>query len=176
MPTLATEESDDEPKKPKKERSDDVKTQSQHPTRKQTVTNQDWMCTTDDVAEWFWEAAKREGRKEFESGHLAANITFPVGYMKGLWNIARYLGVRESFINEWNPRGGIEVSFIDMMAQSYFQWQFWLEETVKRSQTREHEEHPEYSKWKARRKEENKLYGIQEGYWFRPLVSEKEAV
>ena len=69
------------------------------------------------VAERFWERAKGEGRKEFESGHLAANITFPVGYMKGLWNIARYLGVRESFIDDWNPQGGIEVALIDMMAQ-----------------------------------------------------------
>lgn len=124
----------------------------------------------------FWERAKKEGRNEFESGHLAAHITFPVGYMKGLWNIARYLGVRESFIDDWNPVGGIEVSLIDMLAQTYFQWQFWLEQTVKRSQTREHEEHPEYSKWKAHRKAENKWIGRQEGYWFRPLVSEQEAV
>jgi hypothetical protein len=78
------------------------------------------------VAERFWERAKREGRKEFESGHLAANITFPVGYMKQLWNIARYIGVRESFIDDWNPSGGIEVALVDMMAQSYFQWQYWL--------------------------------------------------
>lgn len=104
------------------------------------------------VAERFWERAKREGRKEFESGHLAANITFPVGYMKQLWNIARYIGVRESFIDDWNPKGGIEVALIDMMAQTYFQWQFWLEQTVKRSETRPREEHPEYQEWQRRRK------------------------
>ncbi len=34
------------------------------------------------AAEKFWEKAKSEGRKEFESGHLAANINFPVDYMK----------------------------------------------------------------------------------------------
>ena len=71
------------------------------------------------VAEGFWENAKREGRKEFESGHAAANITFPAGYMKQLWTIARFIGVRESFMDEWNPKGGIEVALIDMMAQSY---------------------------------------------------------
>jgi hypothetical protein len=84
------------------------------------------------VAEMFWESAKLEGRKEFESGHLAANITFPIDYMRGLWNIARYMGVRESFIDDWNPQGGIEVAMIDMLAQSYFQWQFWLFEKLKR--------------------------------------------
>ena len=128
------------------------------------------------VAERFWERAKREGRKEFESGHLAANITFPIGYMKGLWNIARYIGVRESFIDDWNPHGGIEVAMVDMLAQSYFQWQFWLEQTVKRSETREKELHPEYSRWLAQRGLELKAYGITDGYWNRPYVSEQQAV
>ena len=122
------------------------------------------------TAEGLWEIAKIEGRAEFESGHLAANITFPVDYMKGLWNIARYLGVRESFIDDWQPQGGIEIAMIDMLAQSYFQWQYWLEQTVKRSETREHTEHPEYCKWKARWIEEDK------GYWFRPLVSDQQAL
>ncbi len=72
------------------------------------------------VAEGFWEMVKIEGRAEFESGHLAANINFPVGYQKNLWNIARYLGVRESFIDDWRPQGGIEIAMIDMLAQTYF--------------------------------------------------------
>lgn len=128
------------------------------------------------VAERFWERTKIEGRKEFESGHLAANITFPVGYMKGMWNIARYLGVRESFIDDWHPQGGIEVALIDMMAQSWFQWQYWIEQTVKRSETRESEMHPEYSRWLAQRNRELKSYGITEGYWNRPYVSEQQAL
>lgn len=128
------------------------------------------------VAERLWERAKREGCDEFESGHLAANITFPVGYMKEVWNIARYLGVRESFINDWCPKGGIEVALIDMMTQSYFQWQFWLEQTVKRSQTSEREEHPSYREWKGRRKEDNQAKGWDEGYWLRPYVTEQQAI
>ena len=98
------------------------------------------------TAEGFWELVKCEARAEFESGHLAANITFPEGYMKQVWNIARYLGVRESFADEWQPQGGIEAAMIDMLAQSWFQWQYWLEQTVKRSETRERELHPEYAK------------------------------
>lgn len=128
------------------------------------------------VAEWLWEQTKREGRKEFESGHLAANITFPEGYMKQVWNIARYLGVRESFIDEWGPKGGIEVAMIDMLAEAYFQWQYWLEQTVRRSQTKEQLEHPEYSRWKACLQRENKWYERDEGYWVRPLVSEERAL
>ena len=128
------------------------------------------------TAEWVWENAKKEGRKEFESGHLAANITFPVGYMKQLWNIARYLGVRESFIDDWQPQGGIEVALIDMMAQSYFQWQYWLQQTVKRSETRPREEHHEYQKWKQWNEKAKNAHSWQEGYWFPPYVSEVAAI
>ncbi|MEO6655596.1 MAG: hypothetical protein ABIO36_05895 [Pyrinomonadaceae bacterium] len=128
------------------------------------------------VAEQLWEMAKLEGQKEFLSGHLAANITFPVGYMKEVWNIARYLGVRESFIADWEPSGGIEMSLIDMMTQSYFQWQFWLEETVKRSQTREKEVHHEYARWMAQQDREANANGYDDGYWVRPTIAEAAAL
>ena len=128
------------------------------------------------VAERLWERTKNEGRNEFESGHLAANISFPEGYMKGMWNIARYLGVRESFIDDWKPQGGIEIALIDMLAQSWFQYQFWLEQTVKRSQTREREMHPDYSDWLERRARKFKAKGWTDGYWDRPYVSEQQAV
>ncbi|HEV7701284.1 MAG TPA: hypothetical protein VGO43_13715 [Pyrinomonadaceae bacterium] len=128
------------------------------------------------VAEHFWERTKLEGRKEFYSGHLGANISFPVGYMKQVWNIARYLGVRESFIDDWQPSGGIEMSLIDMLTQAYFQWQYWLEQTVRRSQTSEREQHPEYAKWMARREKEMRVQGWTDGYWFRPFVSEQQAL
>jgi hypothetical protein len=59
-----------------------------------------------------------------------------------------------------------------MMAQAYFQWQYWFEETVKRSQTDERREHPEYSKWKADRQAE----GWTGGHWLRPYVSEQQAI
>lgn len=128
------------------------------------------------VAERFWEYIKEEGRREFESGHLAANITFPTGYMKEVWNVARYIGVRDSFIEEWKPKGGIEISLIEMMAQSWFQWQYWLEQTVRRSQTKEREEHPEYTKWMSYRKEQMRTAGWTDGFWFRPYVSEERAI
>ena len=128
------------------------------------------------VAERFWERAKVEGRAEFESGHLAANITFPVGYMKGLWNIARYLGVRESFIDDWQPKGGIEVALLDMMVQAYFKWQYWLEQTVMRSETESRKEHHEYQKWKQWNEKTKNAESWDDGYWFPPYVSEQNAL
>jgi hypothetical protein len=127
------------------------------------------------VAEHLWEEVKKEGRKEFESGHLAANAMLPVGYMRDAWSVARYLGLRESFIDEWNPKGGIELSLIDMLAQAFFQWQFWLEQTVKRSQTREREEHPEYKKWQYQRNQSQEK-SWDDGFWLRPYVTEQQAI
>jgi hypothetical protein len=100
------------------------------------------------VAERLWELIRSEGGAEFESGHLAANTMFPVPHMKQAWDIARFLGVRESFINDWSPQGGIEVALIDMLAQTYFQWQYWLEQVILRSETRPRAEHPDYVEWK----------------------------
>ncbi len=134
------------------------------------------QSTAPRVAEQFWEMAKFEGRMEFLSGHLGANISFPVDYMKELWNVARYQGVRDSFIAEWNPEGGIEIALIDMLTQSYFQWQYWIEQTVKRSKTREREEHPEYLRWKARNAPESQQNEYDDGYWIRPTVSEQQAL
>ncbi|HEX5736370.1 MAG TPA: hypothetical protein VF131_26305 [Blastocatellia bacterium] len=34
--------------------------------------------------------------------------------------------IRLSFIAEWQPRGGIEASMVDTLAQCYFAWQYWL--------------------------------------------------
>jgi hypothetical protein len=128
------------------------------------------------VAERLWELIKKEGRAEFESGHLAANTMFPVPHMKQAWNIARFLGVRESFIDDWNPQGATEVALIDMLAQTYFQWQYWLEQVVLRSETRPRSEHPDYVEWKQWNEEKKKTQSWSEGYWFPQYVAEQSAI
>ena len=130
------------------------------------------------IAEWFWIRAKEEGRAEFESGHLAANTAFPGGYMKDLWNVARYIGARESFADEWQPRGGIEISMIEMLAQCYFQWQYWVEQTVLRSRTEPRRPDREYEEWRAMRaREQNQgRQGNSGGHWDPPYASELEAL
>ncbi len=127
-------------------------------------------------AEHLWEDIKNEGRNEFESGHLAARTMLPAGYMKKAWDVARYLGVRESFIEEWEPRGGIELSMIDMLVQTFFQNQYWMEQVVLRSQTKPREEHPDYIKWKSWQKEFNPEKSWETGYWFPQYVYEQEAI
>ncbi len=63
-----------------------------------------------------------------------------------------------------------------MLAQTFFQWQYWLEETVKRSQTEPRKEHYEYRKWKQANERIKNAHSWQEGYWFPPYVHEQAAI
>jgi hypothetical protein len=129
------------------------------------------------LAEWIWERIKDEAGDKFMSGHLATEAMNPEQYMRMAWNVASYLGLRESFIAEWQPVGGIELSLIDMLAQAFLQYEYWLKQSVLRSQTREREVHPDYAKWTKHRKPEVKdVGGFLDGYWFRPFVSERDAI
>jgi hypothetical protein len=127
------------------------------------------------MAQNVWEVIKREARDEFESGHLAANAFEPVDYLEDAWTRARYLGLRESFATEWEPRGGIELSMIDAMAQAFFQLQYWTEQSVKRSRTEPREEAYEYQKWKQYQREA-KTDSWKYGHWDIPYVREQDAV
>jgi hypothetical protein len=127
------------------------------------------------MAQNVWEIVKREARDEFESGHLAAGAFEPVDYLKDAWTRARYLGLRESFADEWEPRGGIELSMIDLMAQAFFQVQYWTEQSVLRARTEPREEDYEYRKWKQYQREA-KTESWKNGHWDIPYVRERDAV
>lgn len=129
------------------------------------------------VAAQFWELTKLKGRREFESGHLAANMSFPPDYKKSFWNIAKYLGIRESFIDEWQPRGGIEVTMIDILTQTFFQLQYWMERTVQRSGTKLRVESHAFQEWKRYQQEYfRKQAELEDGDWQLPTLSETEAI
>ena len=69
-----------------------------------------------------WDRMKDEARDEYESGHRAASAV----RHDSPWERVQYLAVRDSFIEEWQPRGGLELSLIDQMAQTYSAWLRWL--------------------------------------------------
>ena len=129
------------------------------------------------VAEGFWELVKGEGREEFESGHMASNAAFPLDHEKKLWNIAKYLGMRESFVDEWNPVGGIELSLIDVLAQTYYQFQYWLEQTILRARGKVRSESNAFMKWRSEQEAYFQDQGRwDKGDWYLPALSEKEAI
>lgn len=127
------------------------------------------------LAENLWEMIKQEAAESFESGHFATEAVFPAPDMRSAWNLASYLGIRESFVAEWQPRGGIELSLIDMLAQSFFQHQYWMKETVLRTRTRTREPTPEYVMWYQTRYPGEEVSGFGLGSWNIPFVTEQAA-
>lgn len=128
------------------------------------------------TAQNVWEMIKREAQREFESGHRAAEVFEPADYMTDAWNRASYIALRESFIEEWQPKGGIELSMIDAVAQAWLQLQFWTTESVKRAKTEPRQENHQFYEWKQWNKENNPKQWSENGHWDVPLVSEQAAV
>ncbi len=127
-------------------------------------------------AERMWQRIKDEAQAEFESGHLAAGVFTSVEWMREAWRKARYLGLRQSFVEEWQPKGGIELALVDMLAQSFFQYLYWTEEAVKRSQTEPRREAEDYIQWKEAKAAEREASGWGPGYWDIPYVREQQAL
>jgi hypothetical protein len=147
-----------------------------HPVDKLSFRDLYQMWPSDPtLAENIWEMIKQEASDNFESGHFATDAVFPAPDMRTAWNLATYLGIRESFVAEWQPRGGIELSLIDMLAQSFFQHQYWMKETVRRTRTRPREPTPEYVMWYRTRYPGQEVSGFGLGSWNIPFVTEQAA-
>jgi hypothetical protein len=72
----------------------------------------------------IWERVKAEAYDELVSGHRAA---LALCWDDSPWNRAQFLAIRQAFIDEWQPRGGIELTLIDQMAQAHGLYLHWIE-------------------------------------------------
>lgn len=127
------------------------------------------------MAQNLWEMIKREAGREFESGHRAAAAFEPADYMMDAWNRASYLGLRESLIEEWQPKGGVELTMIDTVAQAWLMLQHWTEQSVRRSKTQPRQENNQFYEWKKWQQQANPKQWVG-GFWDVPYVSEQQAV
>jgi hypothetical protein len=135
-----------------------------------------WLHSSED-AEYIWQQMKQEARREFMTGHLAATVFEPVDWMRSAWKRAKFLGVRDSFIDEYEPEGGVEIALVDTMAQAYFLQLHWTEESVKRTQASPYRHSCEYEDWERYKKQSakaNKSSMWDGGYWEIPYASELE--
>lgn len=73
----------------------------------------------------LWESVKEAARNEMHSGHRAAEAVEWHGHSSPFYR-AQFLAIRQAFIDEWQPRGGIEQALIDTMAQCYRCYLNWL--------------------------------------------------
>lgn len=126
------------------------------------------------VARKIWQLIREEARREFESGHQAAAAFEPVHWLKEPYRRAQYLGLRESFIGQWQPRGGIELALIDQLTISFYLYLYWTEVTVTRTQTQMRRDPPVWAEMLARR---HRGFPAQRepGDWDPPQAREIEA-
>ncbi len=126
------------------------------------------------LAEQVWERIKEEAQAEFESGHRAARALTSVPHRRDAWEVACFMGLRESFAQQWDVKGGIDAGLIDMLAQAFWMVQFWTKQVDTRMQERPREEDYRYTQWKQQRKIKAKQWG--EGWWDVPYVTEQQAI
>lgn len=72
-----------------------------------------------------WAQMKEAARQELLTGSRAAVAV--EHQFDSAWKRVQFLVLRDSYIEEWRPQGGIELSLIDNMAQAQTEWLYWLE-------------------------------------------------
>lgn len=77
-----------------------------------------------------YEHIKQYARDELESGHRAADV---VESAFRPFVRARFLVLRESFIADWQPKGSMELRLIEMLAQIYCAYEFWMQMATQRA-------------------------------------------
>ena len=83
------------------------------------------LIEADPAAGWsIWDRVRAEAHEELVSGHRAA---LTLCWNDSPWSRAQFLAIRQAFIEEWQPRGGIELTLIDQMAQAHSLYLHWIE-------------------------------------------------
>lgn len=77
-----------------------------------------------DKAADVWERIRDDARDELTTGHRAARA---LEWQGRPWDRARFLAIRSMLIEEWQPRGGIELALLDQMAIAHSQFLEWSE-------------------------------------------------
>jgi hypothetical protein len=72
-----------------------------------------------------WEQIREAAEVELRTGHRAAKQV--EDYSSGPWARARFLALRGSLIEDWQPRGAMEQLLIDQIAQAITEHERWLE-------------------------------------------------
>lgn len=82
----------------------------------------------------IWEQIKAEARDELSVGGTVAKVV--EGHNAKPWERAQFFALRQGMIDEWRPRGGMELALIDTLASSLYMYRFWLNQHVERATTR----------------------------------------
>lgn len=93
-----------------------------------------WDVTWHDLTDFFnrspdeawklWEAVKSAAKTKINAGHYFLEVAQLDGTP---FEAAIFGTIREAFYDDWKPRGAIESMMVEMLVQSFFNWQRWLE-------------------------------------------------
>jgi hypothetical protein len=118
-------------------------------------------------AERIWKLLKQEARREFLSGHRVARVSETGDWQREPWKRARFLAIRDGFVEQWKPSGAIELAMIDTMAQAHSEYLYWSEEVHRRSTT---------EMKMSQEVDEDLYYKRVRGNWIPPRVGEQNAI
>jgi hypothetical protein len=118
-------------------------------------------------AQQLWEDMKEQADLDFKSGHFAAQVFERADWQQDPWRRAHFIAVRDSFIEQFKPQGGIDYSMIDMLAVTFALWMHWTEVHMYRCTTEARI---------APSKKEREYMEKYEGVWIPPRVREQDAI
>jgi hypothetical protein len=120
-----------------------------------------------EAAQTLWEGLKEQADLDFKSGHFAAQIFEKAEWQRDPWKRAHFIAVRDSFIEQFKPQGGIDYSMVDMLAVTFALWMYWTELHMYRSTT---------EAMSLPSKSEREHAEQYKGEWMPPRVHEQEAM
>jgi hypothetical protein len=157
------------------------------------VTSLSWytleqvFLTKPSYAQEIWEEVKQQALMDFKSGHFAAELFERTDWQKDVWKRAHFVVVFDEMAKEYNPRGAIEHSMVEMVAVNYFLWRHWVGEHLHRATTEPRRESYDYQEWVRRNSEVTDYYDKSkisrkrerhwtDGYWDIPYQHEAESI
>jgi hypothetical protein len=119
------------------------------------------------AAQQLWDDLKEQADKDFKSGHFAAQIFEGTDWQRDPWKRAHFIAIRDSFIEQFKPQGGIDYSMIDMLAVTFALWMHWTQVHIDRATT---------EAVRLVSETERKYLEKYEGQWIPPRVPEQDAI
>ena len=114
---------------------------------------------TDDCFK-LWSRVREAADDELQSGMRGAKVA---GDNSDPYALARYLAIRDSFADQWQPQGGIESAMVEMLATAYSLQLYWSTVAHDRAM-RVHD------------RQREALKRFEAGGWKSPYQSEADAV
>jgi hypothetical protein len=94
----------------------------------------------------LWSGVREAATVELETVAHAAAV---VSTTANAWAFAEFVAIRDAFMDEWQPRGGIEAAMIDMLAEAFSLQMYWATIAHERATRKHNEQRKELKRWES---------------------------